>query len=163
MKTILYNTVTKEVKHHKSNGYYEVMGKRPKLGKKWKELAYINTAQPDIDSATERVQFVRWFADIENAMYIKIWEILKLDQHEIDLIEWKHEQFPIKLVVDESVLFTPTGIAYKGYVDLMEYPIEMIDGKIHIWVPNINEAHAPFINQLKSSQQLTEEQRPELD
>ena len=148
---ILYNTITEEIKNHKDINYKGVI-KQP-----WIELEYIVTERPSYDSAQYKLEES---VSISNGIYQKVFNLVPYTQLEKDLNSWKYPEYSRKLIVNGNVLFTLEGAAYKSYLDLKSYPMELVDGNIHIWINTVEPQHQPFLDQLKSNNLLTEESIP---
>lgn len=160
MKTILYNTVTQQVIHHANHGSYAVDGLPAILSSPWVQLNYIEEPVPTYDAETHIAEKQKFTADVENNIYCDSWLVRPLTQTELNKRAWAYAEYSMKLIVDESVLFTPEGNQYKVWLDLKGYPIEMVDGKINVWVDSIHPDHQAYATLLETNNLLTIENAP---
>lgn len=160
MKTILYNTVTQQVIHHANDGSYAVDGLPAILPSPWAQLNYIEESRPTYDAETHIAEKQEFTADVENSTYSNSWLVRPLTPTELNERAWPYTEYSIKLIVDESVLFTPEGNQYKSWLDLKGYPIEMLDGKVNVWVNSIQPEHQAYVTLLETNNLLTIENAP---
>lgn len=161
MKTILFNTLTNKVTHHKPTGYYMVDGQRPALPAHIAELEFLQATPPPHNPETEKLTGGKWQPNLSVGTYSQAWQIVPLTAKEIALRAWKHEAYPQRLNVHSSVLFTPMGTAYRNYLQDRGYPVELTeDGNYQVWIDVILPAHQPYIDSLVQQGLCSIHQRP---
>lgn len=152
MKTILYNKDTHQIKYHKAEGYYTVEGVRPEIPEPWVELEFVQLEPPLYDRLDYKLSKTEPEVDLANNQYILDWELTAYTQYEKDIRDWKYEEFPIKFWIDGSVLFTTMGNSFRNYLTDKGYPVEIQeDDSYLVWVPAVNETHAPYVQALKDA------------
>ena len=167
MKTILYNKDTQEVKHHAKEGYYHITttkkGRhRPDIPEPWVELEFLNLAQP-VPTETQKTIVGPALADLEfKKYYPRTYQVVDKTAFEIASEEFGYMEYQRRFDVHGSVLFDPTGVAYRSFLEDKGYPVEIQDDDSYkIWLDEINPAHQGFIDTLKANNLLVETLRPE--
>ena len=159
MKTVLYNTQTQEVTHHKPEGYYMVDGAQPAPLPNVVELVVINTPAPVFNPATHKISSA-FVIDVPNLEYRLEYTLTPLTALELAVNDWQHLEFAQRLIINEEVIFSTDGNPFYAYYRLNGNPMQKVGNKVHVWINEVQQQHQTLFNYMQTAGLLILENRP---
>jgi hypothetical protein len=121
-------------------------------------LDEVITNPPTINEQFEYLSS-NWVVDEPNLEYRKEFTVNLYTQQELDERDWKHLQYEKRLVIDESVIFSPDYTGFYIFLQLEGFPIEKRLDKTYVWLNIIRPEHQNVVDYLISENLLTIEEK----
>jgi len=124
-------------------------------------VLYLDEVINQIPVIDEKFEYLtsNWVVDEVNMEYIKEFTVNLYTQQQLDEIDWKHSQYEKRLIIDESVIFSPDYTGFYMFLQLEGFPIEKRLDKVYVWLNIIRPEHQNVVDYLISENLLSIELR----
>lgn len=100
-----------------------------------------------------------WVVDEVNMEYRREYAVNLYTQQQLDERDWQYNEYQKRLVIDESVIFSPDYTQFYIFLQLEGFPIEKREDKILVWLNIIKPEHQGVVDYLISENLLTLEEK----
>jgi len=145
MKTVIINQDNQVVRGPFSKPYVELFPKAT-INEGLREVPYVNTPKPVIDSAIEKAIDTGYHYDSETDSYRQVWEKQPLSDYELAAKDWLHIHRKKRIIAPISLAEQYPGIETHFRLNELEIEVLKDQGVVHLYCDTIKPDHQPLID-----------------